>query len=704
MTRTILANLFLLPLLCGVMFASEGMIVLFDAEKGGEVTGQGATTELKDGELFVTTARDHSSPGFSLRGNWQIPENSEMLLVITNRDERPLYVTCRLESPGTSDNGRNRSVSSGVTIWPGETVNWRFKIPIKVPEFFNGKFSGMTGGPFGSTRGSDNAFNPKNISQLTMSMVPRGGVESYYSVKLIAASPVEPPTDLLSIPEDKFFPMVDKYGQFMHRDWLGKIHSDADLKKALEEELADLAANPSPKDRSQYGGWTAGPKLRATGHFRTEKIDGKWWLVDPEGYLFWSHGICRVDYNIATTATTDREFLFAELPPNEGLFAPCFGTSRSGMGYYANRGQFQTFDFSMANLICKYGANWQATYNDLVHKRLRSWGMNTLANYSSSQFYAMRQTPYTLNLGVRARPIQGSQGWWGQFGDPFDPQFRESIRASARQAARNSGQDPWCIGYFVQNEISWGSEISLAVASFTSPADQPAKIALVEHLRKKYEDIAKLNAVWQSNYESWDDMLQSTQRPNDQYAREDLIECYRLIAECYFRTISEELKAACPDKLYLGCRFMIRNHVVTSVAAKYCDVVSFNEYRTDLNNFILPDDFDKPAIIGEFHFCAPDRGMFDVGHRRVNTQEERAAAYEKFVKSALDSPFFVGTHWWLYMDQAVTGRPLDNESYPSGMLTSVDSPHQELIEAARRIGALMYVSRYRGECDQLLAE
>ena len=698
MRKIVLTGLLLVSITCCSAFAAEdGKVVFFDAEKGGKVVGIGAATELRDGVLHVTTAADHSFPGIGFPGDWQLSENSEISAVITNDDERPLYLICRLESPGTSDMG-NRSVSHGATIWPGETRYLRFTLPVKIPDAFQGKFFGMQSGPFGATLGANSAFDAQKISQFSIMMSPRGGVACNWSVKLITAAPVEP-SDLLSIPEDKFFPMIDKYGQFMHRDWQGKIHDDADLKKAREAELLDLTANPSPKDRGKYGGWTAGPKLAATGHFRTEKIDGKWWLVDPEGYLFWSHGVVRVDFNIATTPLTGREFYFADLPSQEGSFAPCYETARSGMGYYASRGAFQTFDFSRANFIRKYGENWQEIYNDLVHKRLRSWGLNTIANYSSPQFYGMKRTPYTLNLGVSSRPIQGSAGYWGQFGDPFDPRFRESIRTNARRAAQNSGQDPWLLGYFVQNEISWGSEISLAVASFVSPADQPAKIALVEHLEQKYEDIAKLNAVWQSNYESWSALLQSTRRPNERYAFDDLVECYRLIAECYFRTISEELKEACPNKLYLGCRFMIRNHVVTEVAAKYCDVVSFNEYRYDLDNITLPEGFDKPAIIGEFHFGAPDRGMFNPGHCPVGSQEARAAAYEKYVKSALASPVFVGTHWFLYMDQATTGRSLDGENYQSGLLTSCDSPYPETIGAVRRIGEQMYELRYRGKSN-----
>jgi len=59
------------------------------------------------------------------------------------------------------------------------------------------------------------------------------------------------------------------------------------MEKHKQEEEADLKEHPEPKDRDVYGGWSAGPKLEATGYFRAEKYNGKWWLVDPEGRLFW---------------------------------------------------------------------------------------------------------------------------------------------------------------------------------------------------------------------------------------------------------------------------------------------------------------------------------------------------------------------------------------------------------------------------------
>ncbi len=69
-----------------------------------------------------------------------------------------------------------------------------------------------------------------------------------------------------------FLPFVDRYGQFMHDDWPGKIHSDGELAAARAAEdvwLKDHATSPIP-DVDKYGGWAGGPQLKATGFFRTE--------------------------------------------------------------------------------------------------------------------------------------------------------------------------------------------------------------------------------------------------------------------------------------------------------------------------------------------------------------------------------------------------------------------------------------------------
>lgn len=44
-----------------------------------------------------------------------------------------------------------------------------------------------------------------------------------------------------------------------------------------------------------YGGGETGPQLPPTGFFRTEKVGGKWFLADPAGRLFFSHGVTCVN-------------------------------------------------------------------------------------------------------------------------------------------------------------------------------------------------------------------------------------------------------------------------------------------------------------------------------------------------------------------------------------------------------------------------
>ena len=58
--------------------------------------------------------------------------------------------------------------------------------------------------------------------------------------------------------------------------------------------VASLGASA---DRSKFGGWKDGPRLEATGYFRTEKVNGKWALVDPEGYLYFALGLANVRFD-----------------------------------------------------------------------------------------------------------------------------------------------------------------------------------------------------------------------------------------------------------------------------------------------------------------------------------------------------------------------------------------------------------------------
>jgi hypothetical protein len=242
---------------------------------------------------------------------------------------------------------------------------------------------------------------------------------------------------------------------------------------------------------------------------------------------------------------------------------------------------------------------------------------------------------------------------------------------------------------FVDNELNWGDETSLALATLASPGDQDAKMAMVAQLKDKYQSIASLNLAWGAKHRDWQDLRNSQRTPATELARADLVAFTELLAETYFATVREELKAVAPTLLYLGCRFAWRNDRVVRAAARHCDVLTFNLYETAVADFALPKGIDHPVLIGEFHFGALDRGLFHPGLREVGTQAERAEAMRQYVFGALAHPNIVGAHWFQYRDQPLTGRG-DGENYQIGFVDVCDNPYPETIAASRDIGTNLY--------------
>ena len=498
-----------------------------------------------------------------------------------------------------------------------------------------------------------------------------------------------------------FLPCIDRFGQFKWREWPGKTKGEADLAAARDMEAKDLVAHPGPADRTAFGGWAKGPALAATGRFRTHRDGkGKWWFVDPEGRLFWSFGPVRVSASSAMTpmngdmgtpktgvSSAPRDCLF------EDLSLAKFWTTHDDLllPFFLARGETHVYDFSSANLFRKYGEDYYATFADLCHRRIRSWGMNTIANSSDLKICLMDRTPYAERVECQSRPIAGSHGMWWKFRDPWDASFAQGVTAALKAHGREA-HDPWCIGFFIDNEINWGGTTDLAKWTIQSPADQPAKIAFVDWLLNKYGTFAALNAKWGTEYADRGDFLSSVRLPSAA-AKDDLYLFSNLAIDRYFKVTRETVKAFDPKLLYLGCRFAgwARDEVVAA-CAKYCDVVSYNVYRDRMDDWRLPAKLDAPVLIGEFHFGATDRGPFGTGVRQAKDQDDRAAKMKRYVETSLANPQIVGVHWHQFSDQATTGR-FDGEYLQVGLTDVCDTPYPEMRKALREVGYSLYETR-----------
>ena len=436
-----------------------------------------------------------------------------------------------------------------------------------------------------------------------------------------------------ALTKPNYFPFIDVFGQFRHADWPTKIHSPKDFAAQRTAEAATLQASPRPASWDKYGGFKDGPQLVATGNFRVEKFAGKWWLVDPDGRLFWSHGVTGVGFANPTPVQGRKNF-FAELPTMDPA------NSKNANVY-------------SANLKLKFGDNAEAAAAALAHERLSGWGLNTLASWSDAKVVLLDKTPYTKMLNIGGPTIAPGL----KLPDPFDESFTRNARSAFAAEKDSTAKDPWCIGYFIGNELTWHGGPDVINEILTAPANQAGKLALVKLLQERHSTIASLNAAWHANYVSWDNFLASTNKVDATFALADFRAFNEILAERYYQICETELKRATPNRLNLGSRFHTVNPIAVRAAARHCDVVSFNKYNTSIRDLRLPDGLDRPIIIGEFHFPAWDRSFAANADCSRLCEMQRADCYWYYLTGALDNPLVVGTHWFQYLDQPLTGRP-----------------------------------------------
>jgi hypothetical protein len=666
------------------------------APGGGDplVFGKASTTDAQcvfstvEGKPLwrVSTGTNREWPGITLPapdGHWDLSNRAAVDLNVKNMDPTPLTVFCRVDNPGAD--GKDHCANGQVSLEPGQSS--RLYVPLKRTgeDQLGGKLFGMRGYP--AAPGGPGTIDPSNITQVLV-FVAKPSRDHLFEISDFRATGHDTPPTAWTTDATPFFPFIDTFGQYSHKDWPGKTRSLAGLAAQRKSEAAELASELGPKGWDKFGGAAPGPLLKATGFFRTEKYRGKWWLIDPDGRLFFSQGIDCVGAT-ESTPISERTNWFDGFP-SQPQFEAFHSRPRALLGYYAGKTP-ESFSFDSANLERKYGPEWLAASRGVIQRRLRSWGVNTIGNWSDRGLAAMRLTAYADTIGCwGAQEIEGSEGYWGKFPDVFDPSFTNALRQAAESARGHSAGDPWCIGYFSDNEMSWGDELSIALAALKSGSNQAAKRVFLQDLQAKYGDISNLNQAWGAACASWDALLASRTAPDQDKAGADLRSFYTKAAEQYFRAARQAVKAVAPNQLYLGCRFAWVNSRAAAAAAKYCDVVSYNLYTRSVADFQFNGGADVPLIIGEFHFGALDRGLFHTGLVPVENQQARAQAYKDYVLGALRHPQFVGCHWFQYRDEPVTGRSWDEENYQIGFVDVADTPYRELVEAAREVGRQLY--------------
>jgi Beta-galactosidase len=679
------------------------LALLVSAADGDEpvVETSNAVIEARDGARVRVVFAAEGQPAvlFKPAGSaWDWSRTSKLVIPVENPGGEPLTLLLRV-----SDDA-DRSLSGTVSIAPGISGDLTLWIDAS-----SSRKMGMIAGPSLTAGGLEQHRLPITATEgsVDASRVTsvRLGIVRPTAPRQMVVGPlrVTPPSEADST---AYQGIVDGFGQFHPGGWPEKVTSVEMLGARGAEEARELAQRlAQAPERDRFGGLLSLPACRATGFFRTERRDGRWWLVTPEGHGFFSIGVDAVAPSGATYVK-GREFMFRDLPTRDGELAAHWSETDDRRGLGAQRGRAfdhgGAFDFYTANLERKFGAEWRRRWREETADRLTAWGFNTIGNWSDPDLWAMHRLPYTVPLSPEGEYAKVSSGedWWGPMPDPFDPRFAEAADKMARNAAARFGDDPWLIGYFVDNELSWGRSTraypqqyyALATNALAAGRQSPANSAFVADLIQTYREPDRLAQAWGVPVNSWDDVRSAGfALPEAAFANPvvtgDLATFSRRFAEAYYRTVAEALRRHDPDHLYLGSRFAWQTAEAVEACARWCDVVSFNRYRRSIANdpaeWAKFHALGKPALIGEFHFGSADRGLFWEGLVGVGRESERGPAYARYLRAVADNPDFVGAHWFQYLDEPLTGRTLDGENAHIGFVTVADVPYEGLVDAAR---------------------
>lgn len=426
-------------------------------------------------------------------------------------------------------------------------------------------------------------------------------------------------------------PVVDELGQWIPGEWPGKVKNLDQLRKEWAAEESGLGKGDFGFGR--YGGYL-NTQAKATGFFRVEKIDGRWWFVDPEGHLFFSTSSTGMGSGGGDSRLQGREDYFAVMPPVEASPA---SNRRPRTGFYS------------WNLARRHGDAANTKWIDLAVRRMEAWGLNTIGNWSDSRLWDSRKKAYQVNM----------RGWGmgaGYLGMPdvYSDEWVKLVDKEAAEQCAPRKSDPWLLGYFVANEPPWEGRESLVVDIIL---DRPP--SAIQREAKAF--------------------LAAGDTPE---RRKQFI--YKAF-ERFLEVINAAIKRHDPNHLNLGLRFgggvppaeMLK-------ASKAFDVYSMNVYSTAVNPKVMDQIYQAtglPIIVGEFHFGVPERGLA-AGLVQVRDQAERALAYRYYVEQAASHPAFIGSSWFQWVDQPTTGR-MDGENYNIGLVDVMDRPYPGMVEAMK---------------------
>jgi hypothetical protein len=371
----------------------------------------------------------------------------------------------------------------------------------------------------------------------------------------------------------------------------------SDWKKFPTATIENLNGFVKSEDKlDEYGGFTT-LKSTATGFFRTEKINNRWWVIDPVGNAFIVKAVNSI--KIGTS-------------PNNKI----------------------AFDS-----IYKTGDNWILQ----TYQQLKNIGFNSSGSWSEVELIRnMNETRkthfvYTTQLNIlsdfaKTKEKKSANGEMSVLAYIFDADFETFVKnkCSKLEAIKN---DPNLLGHFSDNELAFQDNLIKKFASINDKRN-PAYLFLKKWLNE--------NNVDSLNY---------TKVQSEQFSA--------AVGNEYYKIVAVNLKKFDPNHMYIGSRIHAAvkdNTYFLNTMDKYVDIASINYYGfwnlSEKHKKLFSTQLTKPYFITEFYTKGEDSKMGNITGAGwlVKTQNDRGNHYQNFCLHLLKEANCVGWHWFKYQD------------------------------------------------------
>lgn len=404
--------------------------------------------------------------------------------------------------------------------------------------------------------------------------------------------------------------------------------------------LPGYTARPAPL-LTTYGGLADG-RQRTTGFFRTQKIDGRWWLIDPAGGRFVHRGV--VDVHIPKGSVTVNENLRTK-----------FGT----LSGWAD---------ATSALLREHGFNGSGAWSD----------DDVLRAAAQRLVY----TPIWNFMSEYGKQRGGIYQQAGHMGYPkdcifvFDPQFVAFCDEYAKRLAPTK-EDPWLLGHYSDNELPFYRR---SLDNFLKlPTEDPGRQAADQWL-----------AEWRRAHAEEKELTDE--------ARAEFL---GYVTDRYLAITTAAIRKYDPNHLCLGPRFTgqaLGVEKLFKACGRHLDVIALNYYHAwspDPEQMKHWAEWSgRPFLITEWYAKGMDSGYANRSGAGwvVKTQADRGRFYQNFTLGLLESGDCVGWHWFKYLDNDPSDQTTDpsNRDSNKGLLNLKFEPYGPLAEAMKELNQQTY--------------